>query len=74
VGDAGCKVARLQISVNVTAFVHDLCADENFLKHAFDSNRIRDALLVHDVAQVAVGGGHDQEARADVVHQPPAFR
>ncbi len=71
--DDAHDVARLEVTVNAAALVHVLDALQRLVEHGLHDVSVSDALLVHDVAQVAVGSGHDQEARAVVVHQPPAL-
>ena len=66
-------VARLQIAMNVPSLMHEPHTVDNFLKHAFDYNRIHDAFVVHNSAQITVGSTHDEEARVIVVNQPPTL-
>ena len=71
--DDAHDVARLEIAVDAAALVHVLHALQRLVEHGLHDVRVSDALVVHDSTHVAVGSGHYQEARAVVVHQPPAL-
>ena len=49
------QVAGLRVTVHHTAAVHVAHAAHNVLEHGLDASRLRNALAVHDGAQVAAG-------------------